>query len=189
MNHHVNNVKYVRWMLEVMILTQFPSHLWGWITIIYWCTAYFHLKVISLAPQSDKWQLEWKKKISPWLNLSSLYTIFLQNIPELFLENHQLSSITLEYRRECGSTDMVQSLCEPDEDAIQEDGNDINLLRGFSLTSEIFEGHKLLGPFEKWPFRYTHLLQVKGELKNEEIVRGRTTWKKKPPMLPFPTVT
>ncbi|RWR93921.1 palmitoyl-acyl carrier protein thioesterase, chloroplastic [Cinnamomum micranthum f. kanehirae] len=73
MNHHVNNVKYVRWMLET--------------------------------------------------------------IPDLFLEYHQLSSITLEYRRECGSSDIVQSLCEPDEDAVKEDGNDINLLRGFSLTS------------------------------------------------------
>ncbi|XP_022862840.1 palmitoyl-acyl carrier protein thioesterase, chloroplastic-like [Olea europaea var. sylvestris] len=51
MNQHVNNVKYVRWMLEA--------------------------------------------------------------IPDEFLENHQLSSITLEYRRECGSSDVVQSLCEP----------------------------------------------------------------------------
>lgn len=83
----------------------------------------------------------------------------------------------------------MQSLCEPDEDAVKEDGNDINLLRGFSLTSKIFEGHMLLGSFEKWPLRYTHLLQVKGERKNEEIVRGRTTWKKKLSLLPFPTVT
>ncbi|KAK4479908.1 hypothetical protein RD792_015452, partial [Penstemon davidsonii] len=54
MNHHVNNVKYVRWMLET--------------------------------------------------------------IGDEFLENHQLSDIILEYRRECGSSDVVQSLCEPQED-------------------------------------------------------------------------
>ncbi|KAG1346957.1 palmitoyl-acyl carrier protein thioesterase, chloroplastic [Cocos nucifera] len=116
MNHHVNNVKYVRWMLET--------------------------------------------------------------IPDAFLENHKLSSIILEYRRECGSSDMVQSICEPDEDSIPVDDN-INILRGFSLASEILDGHGLSGTFDKWPTRYTHLLQIKGEQKNEEIVRGRTTWRKK----------
>ncbi|KAF8390071.1 hypothetical protein HHK36_024592 [Tetracentron sinense] len=129
MNHHVNNIKYVRWMLET--------------------------------------------------------------IPDKVLESHQLSSIILEYRRECGSLDVVQSLCEPDEDgllvdAIQEN-NDSNLLSGFSLASDIFEGHGLLGSFEKWPLRYTHLLQGSGEPKNEEIVRGRTTWKRKLSTMPFPT--
>ncbi|XP_010927197.2 palmitoyl-acyl carrier protein thioesterase, chloroplastic [Elaeis guineensis] len=116
MNHHVNNVKYVRWMLET--------------------------------------------------------------IPDVFLENHKLSSIILEYRRECGSSDIVQSICEPDEDSIPEDDN-VNILRGFSLASEILDGRGLSGTFDKWPTRYTHLLQIKGEQKNEEIVRGRTTWRKK----------
>uniref|UniRef100_A0A6N2M3L1 Acyl-ACP thioesterase-like C-terminal domain-containing protein n=1 Tax=Salix viminalis TaxID=40686 RepID=A0A6N2M3L1_SALVM len=48
MNHHVNNVRYVNWMLET--------------------------------------------------------------IPRKFLENYRLTRITLEYRRECSSSDMVQSL-------------------------------------------------------------------------------
>nr|CAB3477220.1 unnamed protein product [Digitaria exilis] len=56
MNHHVNNVKYVRWMLETL--------------------------------------------------------------PDQFLQQHQLSSIILEYRKECGSSDVVQSICQPDEDSI-----------------------------------------------------------------------
>ncbi|KAG6759574.1 hypothetical protein POTOM_036057 [Populus tomentosa] len=60
MNQHVNNVKYVRWMLET--------------------------------------------------------------IPDQFLESHQLSGIILEYRRECGSSNIVQSLCEPDEDGILNSG-------------------------------------------------------------------
>ncbi|XP_072969103.1 palmitoyl-acyl carrier protein thioesterase, chloroplastic-like [Typha angustifolia] len=115
MNHHVNNVKYVRWML--------------------------------------------------------------QNIPDLFLENHELSSIILEYRRECGSSDIVQSICEPDEHSIPEDDN-INIVRGFSLAPEILDG-RLSGTFDRWPTKYTHLLQMKGEQKHEEIVRGRTTWRKK----------
>ncbi|MQM09827.1 hypothetical protein Taro_042707 [Colocasia esculenta] len=121
MNHHVNNVKYVRWMLET--------------------------------------------------------------IPDQFLENHQLCGITLEYRKECGSSDVVQSLCDPDEDSILEEES-INLIRGLSLAPEIIEGNGLLLSFDRWPLWYTHLLQIKGDQKNEEIVRGRTTWKRRLP-LPF----
>ncbi|PON73737.1 Acyl-ACP thioesterase [Parasponia andersonii] len=131
MNHHVNNVKYLRWMLEA--------------------------------------------------------------IPDLTLESHQLSEITLEYRRECGSSDIVQSLCQPDEDwgilsnGVNQDISDVTLLNGFSLANEFIKSNGLLGSFEKGTLRYTHLLQIKGEPKNEEIVRGRTTWKKKLPIMPFST--
>lgn len=87
---------------------------------------------------------------------------------------------------------MVQSLCEPEEDGILRDvnmieDNEISLLNGFSLASEIFKGGVLLGSFDKGILRYTHLLQVEGEAKNEEIVRGRTTWKKKLTNIPFST--
>ncbi|KAJ6903104.1 hypothetical protein NC651_020568 [Populus alba x Populus x berolinensis] len=113
MNQHVNNVKYVRWMLET--------------------------------------------------------------IPDLFLESHQLSSIILEYRRECGGSNIVQSLCEPDEDGILNSGlkqnNDMSPLNRFSLASEIMEGNGLLGSLDNVLLRYTHLLQTQGETKNEEIVR------------------
>ncbi|KAF9623471.1 hypothetical protein IFM89_003055 [Coptis chinensis] len=122
MNHHVNNVKYVRWMLET--------------------------------------------------------------IPDKYLESHQLSSITLEYRRECGRADIVQSLCDPEEDEVQQ-GNDINILNGFSLPSDILVGRGLMGSFDMGPMKFTHLLQIKGERENEEIVRGRTTWKRKISTIPF----
>ncbi|XP_057478060.1 palmitoyl-acyl carrier protein thioesterase, chloroplastic-like [Actinidia eriantha] len=130
MNHHVNNVKYVRWMLET--------------------------------------------------------------IPDQFFENHQLSSMILEYRRECGSSDIVQALCEPHEDGFlkdveQQDHNNISILNGFSMASGILEGNGLLKCFEEKPFRYTHLLQVNGEAKNEEIIRGRTSWKRKISTMPFST--
>ncbi|CAI9096103.1 OLC1v1032177C1 [Oldenlandia corymbosa var. corymbosa] len=121
MNQHVNNVKYVRWMLE--------------------------------------------------------------GIPDEFLENHQLSDIILEYRRECGISDNVQSLCEPSQVGIITNGvqpsNMISLLNGFSLSSGIIEGKELLQSLNPEPFSYTHLLQAKGESKNEEIVRGKTYWRKK----------
>jgi fatty acyl-ACP thioesterase B len=99
------------------------------------------------------------------------------------LESHQLSGIILEYRRECGSSNIVQSLCEPDEDGILNSGlkqnNDMSPLNRFSWASEIMEGNGLLGSLDKVPLRYTHLLQTQGDTQNEEIVRGKTTWKKK----------
>ncbi|KAE8686483.1 origin recognition complex subunit 4-like [Hibiscus syriacus] len=116
MNHHVNNVKYVRWMLET--------------------------------------------------------------IPDKFLESHQLSGIVLEYRRECGSSDRVQSLCQPDEDEILTNGVEQSLLKNMVLTSGIVEGNGYLGPLDTTTYGYTHLLQTKGKNQNEEIVRGRTGWRK-----------
>ncbi|KAI4313857.1 hypothetical protein L6164_026804 [Bauhinia variegata] len=116
MNHHVNNVKYIRWMLET--------------------------------------------------------------IPDQVLESHQLSDITLEYRKECGSSNIVQSLCEPEEDEVLHD-----IVNGF--VSEIINGNGVLPNLEERPLRYTHLLQAKGETRNEEIVRGRTIWKRKYPIMPF----
>ncbi|KAM5567836.1 palmitoyl-acyl carrier protein thioesterase, chloroplastic [Rosa sericea] len=121
MNQHVNNVKYVRWMLET--------------------------------------------------------------IPDQILEAHQLTSIILEYRRECGSSDIVQSLCQPDEAGILKDGlkqdKETSLVNGFSLAAEILEGNGFLASFGNQKLRYTHLLKIDGESQNDEIVRGRTTWKKK----------
>ncbi|KAL4385390.1 hypothetical protein GQ457_15G003260 [Hibiscus cannabinus] len=104
MNHHVNNVKYVNWMLET--------------------------------------------------------------IPDKFLECNQLSSIILEYRRECGGSDLVQSLCEPDEDEIL-------------FTNGVVQQNLLKNNVNTLTYGYTHLLQTKGGTKNEEIVRGRTRWKPK----------
>ncbi|PIN00436.1 Oleoyl-[acyl-carrier-protein] hydrolase [Handroanthus impetiginosus] len=128
MNHHVNNVKYVGWMLET--------------------------------------------------------------IPDEFLEENQLSGMVLEYRRECGSSDVVQSLCDPQQEGLLETGIpkcDHISVNGHKLSAEILEGNGFVGCKNQGPFSYTHLLQVKGESKNEEIVRGKTTWKKKLISIPFPT--
>ncbi|KAL3830841.1 hypothetical protein ACJIZ3_019643 [Penstemon smallii] len=105
-------------------------------------------------------------------------------IPDEFLENYQLSNIILEYRRECGTQDVVQSLCEPQEDEqkigiIEQQYNHIGSNGNFSMSSEILRENGLLGSSNEGPFSYTHLLQIKGESKNEEILRGKTTWKKK----------
>ncbi|KAK6241894.1 Acyl-ACP thioesterase - like 2 [Theobroma cacao] len=125
MNHHVNNVKYVRWMLET--------------------------------------------------------------IPDKFLESHQLSSIVLEYRRECGSSDKVQSLCQPDEDRILANGLEQSLLENIVLASGIMLENGHLGSLGMKTYGFTHLLQIKGDSQNDEIVRGRTRWKKKQSTMPYST--
>ncbi|CAN1138207.1 Palmitoyl-acyl carrier protein thioesterase, chloroplastic [Linum perenne] len=144
MNHHVNNVKYVKWMLET--------------------------------------------------------------IPDNFVESHQLSGIILEYRRECGSSDIVQSLCEPDDDTINllqncfinstrnsadhnenSHNNSYGILDEFSLASQIMQGNGLLCSLDNQqmllPTRFTHLLRTQLPDKKpnafEEIVRGKTLWKKR----------
>ncbi|WVZ85837.1 hypothetical protein U9M48_032704, partial [Paspalum notatum var. saurae] len=107
MNHHVNNVKYVKWMIETL-----PDH---------------------------------------------------------FLHQHQLSSIILEYRKECGSSDIVQSICQPDEGSVPPEGN-VSMAIGPSLSPEIISGHhSLSGALHQWPMKYTHLLQLKAGDKYEEI--------------------
>lgn len=73
----------------------------------------------------------------------------------------------------------MQSICQPDEDTIMP-GENVSIVMGPSLSQEIINGHhSLAGALQQWPTKYTHLLQLKANDKYEEIVRGRTTWKKK----------
>ncbi|KAG5233937.1 palmitoyl-acyl carrier protein [Salix suchowensis] len=96
MNHHVSNVKYFNWMLEI--------------------------------------------------------------IPRKFLENYQLTRMTLEYRREGNAA--VQTHQDKNVDDVD------------SLASALFQD----GDHRK---SYTHLLQTTGDKESAEIVRGRTIWKRK----------
>jgi len=102
----------------------------------------------------------------------------LEAIPDTVLEECQLSSITLEFRRECGVSETIQSLCQPDdEDEVPEvkfkkfeGGNILNGYLPYLLEDSHSNNHSL---------SFTHLLQTEGSIKNEEIVRGRTTWKRR----------
>ncbi|KAJ0826471.1 putative oleoyl-[acyl-carrier-protein] hydrolase [Helianthus annuus] len=92
-------------------------------------------------------------------------------IPDECLNNYQLSKIILEYRSECKNSDVVQSISELGEVGIIENGYQENIHMNVNT-----QGDELPNVRNN---RYTHLLQVKGESKCEEIVRGETTWKKR----------
>ncbi|KAM7277880.1 hypothetical protein ACFE04_005014 [Oxalis oulophora] len=88
----------------------------------------------------------------------------LEAIPETILEECQLSSITLEFRRECGISETIQSLCQPDKN----DGaskikfkkyKSRNIMNGY-LPSLLEDNHHR---------SFTHLLQTEGHTKIEEI--------------------
>ncbi|XP_021974856.2 palmitoyl-acyl carrier protein thioesterase, chloroplastic [Helianthus annuus] len=95
----------------------------------------------------------------------------LEAIPDECLNNYQLSKIILEYRSECKNSDVVQSISELGEVGIIENGYQENIHMNVNT-----QGDELPNVRNN---RYTHLLQVKGESKCEEIVRGETTWKKR----------
>ncbi|XP_062109998.1 palmitoyl-acyl carrier protein thioesterase, chloroplastic-like isoform X2 [Humulus lupulus] len=88
----------------------------------------------------------------------------IEAIPDAILESHQLSEITLEYRRECGSSDIVHSLNQPDEDGgllnngMNQDNDHINLLN--TLATEFIKNNGLMRSFEIGPLKYTHFLQI-----------------------------
>ncbi|KAM7268416.1 hypothetical protein ACFE04_010582 [Oxalis oulophora] len=96
-----------------------------------------------------------------------------ETIPETIANECQLSSITIEFRRECGVSETIQSLCQPDEVSgfnFETYEGQNNILNGY-LPYFLEDGPSTLG--------FTHLLQVEGVNKNEEIVRGTTTWKRR----------
>lgn len=100
------------------------------------------------------------------------------------MENYQLSNIILEYRRECGSSDVVQSLCEPEQVGIIKDGvQDVNNMNGCSIG--VGDVGFLNCLINQASVRFTHVLQVKEDSKCQEIVRGKTTWKKRINHHPF----
>lgn len=83
--------------------------------------------------------------------------------------------MTLDYRRECSSSDVVESLCKPEEESFEERHQDRNVDNGDSLASVLFQDGKHSKSFKA----YTHLLQITGDKESEEIVRGRTIWRRK----------
>lgn len=97
----------------------------------------------------------------------------LQSVPEEHLETHNLTSITLEYRRECQSNTIVESLTSSKTMPVQEDDQDVAALAPAERcwTSFAKPGHNCC--------QFTHFLQTQGSSKQQEIARARTTWQPK----------
>jgi hypothetical protein len=126
----------------------------------------------------------------------------LQSIPNAIQEGHELETLVLEYRRECGQSEVVQSLASTESSssssstawAEAEESNNGRTINGKeeataplcldgSLSSsselqEISNSADQIGPLQ-----FTHLLRL--QVDGVEIVRGSTLWRLK--KLPFHT--
>ncbi|KAJ6410447.1 hypothetical protein OIU84_007236 [Salix udensis] len=77
----------------------------------------------------------------------------LESVPMHVLEHYNLTSMTLEYRRECRQSSLLESLTSTSEDSNSSSSN------------------------RKADMEYTHLLRMQAD--KAEIVRARTDWKSK----------
>lgn len=77
----------------------------------------------------------------------------MQSVPLHVLEDYNLKSMTLEYRRECRQSNLLESLTSTTEDSNNNSSN------------------------RKADLEYTHLLRMQAD--KAEIVRARTEWKSK----------
>lgn len=92
----------------------------------------------------------------------------LQSIPQEIIDNYELQTITLDYRRECQHDDVVDSLTSVEP---VEDGETISELQGTNGSATTTE-------YKEDCRQFLHLLRLSGD--GLEINRGRTEWRKKP---------
>jgi hypothetical protein len=126
----------------------------------------------------------------------------LQSIPNAIQESHELETLVLEYRRECGQSEVVQSLASTESSSCSscstawaeaEESNNgcaVNskeeatapfCLDGSLSSSELQEISNSADGIG--PLQFTHLLRL--QVDGVEIVRGSTLWRLK--KLPFHT--
>lgn len=84
----------------------------------------------------------------------------MQSVPLEILEKYNMGSITLEYRRECRQSDMLDSLTSVKKRLLHEENNN-------STTSD--RNTRCTTDME-----CTHLLRMQDD--NSDIVRARTVW-------------
>ena len=102
--------------------------------------------------------------------MSLTYSYFYQSMPQEIIDSHELQSITLDYRRECGQHDIVDSLTSVEE--IQGGAEAVSELKstnGSAMAREDKHEHQ----------QFLHLLRLSTE--GLEINRGRTEWRTKAP--------
>lgn len=111
--------------------------------------------------------------------------LLVQSIPCEILDGHELASMTLEYRRECGQSDTVQSMTSPDPSTsdsecagrLETNGASKSRIVSYAagtltMTPEVSKENSSVGPLQ-----FVHLLRM--QMDGAEIVRGRTHWRLK----------
>ncbi|XP_024359990.1 palmitoyl-acyl carrier protein thioesterase, chloroplastic isoform X2 [Physcomitrium patens] len=119
----------------------------------------------------------------------------MEGIPPTILDNYELASMNLEYRRECGQSDMVQSMVslEPSiSDSPESNGVSNGTSNGASNGATHTFSHSAASPTRMPELKITdvnvgflqfvHLLRMESD--GAEILRGRTRWR--PKNLPLP---
>lgn len=107
----------------------------------------------------------------------------MQSMPFATLEGHELASMTLEYRRECGQSDTVQSMTSPEPSSSDSESDEYLETKGVStsptfsnaatavtMTPDVTNVTASVGPLQ-----FNHLLRM--QVDGAEIVRGRTYWR------------
>jgi hypothetical protein len=127
-------------------------------------------------------------KINAWLFGLCMWE---QSVPQSLSVAHELTSMTLEYRRECTPSDIVQSLSCPDPplpvtNSLQQSHDNGSALLGngaldgspgaVSCSSGALKS-ATLSPPTVTSVHYTHLLRMQSD--GTEILRGRTSWRLK----------
>jgi hypothetical protein len=122
----------------------------------------------------------------------------LQSIPNAIQEGHELETLVLEYRRECGQSEVVQSLAstESSSSTAWTEADESNNGCAVNSKEEATAPFCLDGSFSSpelqeisnsadriGPLQFTHLLRL--QVDGVEIVRGSTLWRLK--KLPFHT--
>lgn len=107
----------------------------------------------------------------------------LQNVPSSILDSHELTSITLQYRRECLASDVVQSLATCPE-CDDNNGDAIHMCWCGDEWKYSCEERAVAAAFsnsnptlfgQKHNLHFSHLLRTQKD--GAEIVRARTTWR------------
>ncbi|KAL3517824.1 hypothetical protein ACH5RR_020413 [Cinchona calisaya] len=89
----------------------------------------------------------------------------LESMPREVIDNYELETITLDYRRECQHDDIVDSLTSPELDDV-------------AAVLQTTNGSPTAKRDGDQSCQFLHLLRLSGD--GLEINRGRTEWRKKP---------
>jgi fatty acyl-ACP thioesterase B len=99
----------------------------------------------------------------------------MQSVPVAVHEKYELSSMALEYRRECSQSDVLQSMCSPasavpgNEGEVEVNGAGCSHSAGSQTSIPDVTSH--IPPC----LQFTHLLRL--QVDGAEILRGRTHWR------------